>query len=187
MCFPDDEDFLGTDGTVAARRAEAVKKMEEEAAFGWGSVQGRVKEVAERDFQFVDGDAGLEGDAMAARGDFDEREPGDVAEEAIVGDEKKGFVFGDGQFANRGRGGIRVAVQGGFRRFDDGLGAVGVDFRQPVQNAEGERNRDGTTGFVEFGRASTFVGRMICFFHVTDCRCCGLHVSPEDVSLSPPP
>ncbi len=179
FCFPDDEDFFGTDGAVAARGAEAGEELEEGVAFRRGNLGGGVEEIAESDFQLFDGNAGLEGDEVASRGDFDEGKPRNVAEKTIVRNEEEGFRFGNGQLANRGRRGVRVAVQGGFRRLDDGLGAVGVDFGETVQNAEGERNRDGTTGFVEFGRASTFVGRMICLFHGTDYRCRGLQKSPK--------
>ena len=162
--FADDEDFLVADGAVAAGGAEVVEELPEEIEFGGGGVGGGVEEVADGDFEFFDGHAGLEGEEVASRGDFDEGEPRDAAEEAVVGDDEKGLVRRDGEFADGG-GGSFGATEGGFGGFDDGLGAVGVDFGEAVEDAEGEGDGDGTRGFAEFGGASAFVGAGVGGFH----------------------
>ena len=166
--FADDEDFLVADGTVAAGGAEVVEKLAEEVEFGWGGVRGGVEKVADGDFEFFGGDAGLEGKEMASGGDFDEGEPRDAAEEAVVGDDEEGFVGRDGEFADGGGRGAGAA-EGGFGGFHDGFGAVGVDFGEAVEDAEGKGDGDGTGGLAEFGGASAFVGALVGVFHVGVC------------------
>ena len=162
--FADDEDFLVADGAVAAGGAEMVEELAEEVEFGGGGVGRGVEEVADGDFEFFDGDAGLEGEEVASGGDFDEGEPRDAAEEAVVGDDEEGFVGGDGEFADGGGRGAGAA-EGGFGGLHDGFGAVGVDLGQPVEDAKGQGDGDGPRGFAEFGGASAFVGVGVGCFH----------------------
>lgn len=149
-----------------------VEELAEEVEFGGGGVGRGVEEVADGDFEFFDGHAGLQGEEVASGGDFDEGEPGDAAEEAVVGDDEEGFVGRDGEFADGGGRGAGAA-EGGFGGLDDGFGAVGVDFGEAVEDAEGEGDSDRTGGFAEFGGAPAFVGAVFGVVHVVVCPVLG--------------